>query len=403
MLKGKKLLLCILIIAILLFPVLTVAAIGENGQEVLARGEQELLPQDNGGKKWRVAYCESESFVNYAGTLYAILKGLEEEGWIKGLEGLPYQPGQTDTLEMWKWLGQNDIGPYLEFVQDQYYCLAAIDIEKMGKLRDTLQKTDNADVLLVMGTYAGTVVTEKKPAIPVLIFSTSNALNAGIVKSEELSGRSNIWAHMDMRRFQRQVTVSHDIFGFKKLGVVYENSAAGRSFSALNDIETVAKKRGFSIVERHVLEPIGPEDRARYYSDVKQAYQELADTVDVMYVTVAALEPEWLENLFTPFYEKKIPIFSQLGENEVKYGALMSVTMLDFVNMGRFGASTVIRTLKGVDPMNLPQVFESTPRISINLEVAERIGYKAPFDLLLAVDRVYTMIGDQEYEFQGER
>jgi len=405
-LKKKRYLSSILIITVsffilgttsfVLLPPSSVAVVAQNEPTAITSIEQKMLPQDNGGKKWRVGYCESESFVNYAGTLYGILKGLEEEGWITGLEGLPYQEGQEDTLQMWKWLGQNDIGPYLEFVQDQYYCLSAVEAEKIEKLQNTLQKKDDVDVLLVMGTYAGTIVAAREPKVPVLVFSTSNAVNAGTVKSEEYSGRSNIWAHMDTRRFQRQVTVSYDIFKFKKLGIVYEDSAAGRSFSALTDVEKVAAEKGFSIVERHVDEPVGVEDIDRYYRDVQQAYQELAETVDGMYVTVASLQPGWLEDLFTPFYEKNIPIFTQLGENEVKYGALMSVTMQDFIDIGRFGTSTMIRALKGEDLGSLPQVFESTPRLSINLEVAEKIGYKVPFELLLVADKVYTTIGDQE-------
>ena len=38
--------------------------------------------------KWRIGYCESESFITYKDTLVAIVKGLEEIGWITDLEGI---------------------------------------------------------------------------------------------------------------------------------------------------------------------------------------------------------------------------------------------------------------------------------------------------------------------------
>ena len=67
------------------------------------------LPQMNHGKPWRIAYCESGEFVNYASTLYALANGLSELGWFNA-QGLLYSPGQKESRMMWNWLGKNSEG-----------------------------------------------------------------------------------------------------------------------------------------------------------------------------------------------------------------------------------------------------------------------------------------------------
>jgi len=64
-----------------------------------------------------------------------------------------------------------------------------------------------------------------------MVFSTSNAVQVGIVNSNDYSGRDQVWAHMDPDRYRQQIEVFHDIFAFKKLGMVYEDSVSGRALA----------------------------------------------------------------------------------------------------------------------------------------------------------------------------
>ncbi len=41
----------------------------------------------SGGEKFRIGYFEGEPFVNFAGTFYGLLEGLQEAGWLEGLAG----------------------------------------------------------------------------------------------------------------------------------------------------------------------------------------------------------------------------------------------------------------------------------------------------------------------------
>lgn len=347
------------------------------------------------GRKWRIGYCETEPFSNYAQTLYYILQGMGEYGSIKNADQVPYTQGQDDTTEIWKWISTHDMGEYIEFPQDAYFTLSKIQTEKGKNPEDTvierLQKKD-LDLVIVMGTKAGQALSNDKHNIPVFVFSSSNAYKSGIVNGIDYSDNSHVWAHMDINRFKRQLQVFNDIFKYKKLGVVYENSDIGKSYASLDDIESVAKERGFEIVPEYVNEPKDANDMARYQADLKKAYSRLASKVDAFYITTASIDAKWLPELLQPFYDKKIPVFSQLGADEVSHGALMSITLFDFPNMGRFGADTIINALKGKPVNKLEQIYPNNPQIILNLETAKKIGYKPAFDILLSADKVYGSI-----------
>jgi ABC-type uncharacterized transport system substrate-binding protein len=160
----------------------------------------------------------------------------------------------------------------------------------------------------------------------------------------------------------------------------------------LDDIQSVAKERGFEIIPEYVNEPKDDKDTARYKADLKNAYGRLAGKVDAFYITTASIDPKWLPDLLQPFYDKKIPIFSQLGADEVSHGALMSITLFDFPNMGRFGADTIIKALNGNPVNKLEQNYPNNPQIILNLETAKKVGYKPAFDILLSADKVYGSI-----------
>ncbi len=338
--------------------------------------------------KWRIGYCESESFITYKDTLVAIVKGLEEIGWITDLEGFEQVAANSDSQTIWKWLATREVSPYVEFVDNACYNLRDPEFQQ-DTIINRLKNTKDLDLMLVMGAAAGNMLSNADHDTNILVFAASNAVRSGIIDSVEDSGKDNVWAHMDEHRFERQTRAFYDIVKFKKLGIVYEDSDNARIYSAVNELESLAKEKGFKIVCYHVTEPRSAEEYAQYYQEVQTAYNKLAQEVDAMYVTIASLESNKLPQLFQPFYANKIPIFSQLGNIEVKNGAMMTVSVMDEENIGRFGADTISKCLQGANPRDLQQSFQSSPRITLNAEVVKKLDFKLPFELLIVVDEVY--------------
>jgi ABC-type uncharacterized transport system substrate-binding protein len=351
-------------------------------------------PKMNDGHKWRIGYAETDPYGNFAGTLDGLVIGLEKLGWLSGIKDsdFPYETGQDDSKAMWAWLASHDIGPYIEFVADAHYSFIDDEVAIEQQINDRLINKDDIDLMIVMGTLAGTKVATEKHHTPTLVFSSSNAVGSGIIKSVEDSGYDHIWAHMDPDRYVRQVEVFHDIFNFKTLGMVYENSELGKIYAAVDDVEGFAKERGFAIERKFVNEPKSQEEFDQYYREITAANTELASKVDAMFITLGPWDVKRLPELLQPFIDKKIPVFSQLGPEEVKYGALLSLARPNFDGVGLFGADTIAKVLNGTSPRELPQVYGDTPSIVLNLEVADLIGYQIPFDILLAADEIVPEI-----------
>ncbi len=376
------------IVAILVLCIFTMGITPSMGAEEGKNND----PVTNHGKKWRIGFCQSEPYIDYASSFYYLIRGLDELGWVSGTESMPFEEGQDDTEKMWAWLAKQDF-KYVEFVPDAYYSLKSMPDVPGGNKEDTiirrLQDKKDIDLMIATGTKAGLALANDRHQVPVLVFSSSDPVGAGIVKSDKDSGSNHIWAHIDRNQYRRQVQVFHDIFGFKKLGLVYENTEIARNYCAIGDVEAVAEEKGFELVAQFVYEPVSDQDMDRYYQEVLEANQRLAKKVDAMLIIATVMPPEKIPTLVEPFNQNGIPTFSQMGAEEVKRGVLMSITSNDYPNLKMFGAETVAQVLKGASPRSLPQVFESTPRIILNFDTAKKISYKPPFEILLVADEIF--------------
>ncbi|KJS23089.1 MAG: hypothetical protein VR72_02640 [Clostridiaceae bacterium BRH_c20a] len=375
-----------LIISILIGLVIQLGAYGDVSDKIEVKEVKTALTLNN-GQKWRIGYCESQPYFEFAGILHGLVNGLENMGWLENTSELPFIPFQEDTSSMWQWLSSNDLGPYIEFVEDAHYDLS---VDSGDEIIKRLQEDNDIDLMIVNGTLAGLTLANDKHSIPSLVFGTSNAVKSGIIKSEDDSGINHIWAHVDPGIFIRQVEVFYDIFHFKKLGILYINDSFRKAFAAVDDVESVALDKGFELIHHHKV--YNPDDLEGYLRDVLEAHKKLSQEVDAMYVTNGAWQISRVYELLEPFYEKKIPVFSQVGSGEVKHGALMSLARANFSGIGSFGAQTIAAVFNGTPPRNLKQHYEDAPSIAINLEVAKAIDYKPPFEILLVADEIYLEI-----------
>lgn len=347
-----------------------------------------LQPRWRTVEKFKIGYSESSPYNSYTAHFYGLLVGLQELGWIDSIKGIPYEFGQNDTEKMWQWLVENQPSEYLEFLPENYYSFSGDNQAIDEAYQRVHTQTPGVDLMLVMGTSAGRSLTKEAPTIPILVFSTSNAIASEIIKSETDSGKDNVWAHVDTTRYKKQVQVLYDLFQFKKLGIVFDDTIEGRSYADLENVKAVCDQLGVELVYRNVSESKSDTDYSRYRQEMKSAFDDLSDQVDGFYLTAGNLEPEELSELFESFYQKKIPVFSQIGGEEVQYGAIMS-TAANYEDIGRYGAQIISRSLHGENIRYLSAVYEDTPNIVINLDVARKIEYTFDFEVLLIADKIY--------------
>ena len=347
----------------------------------------------NKGKRIHIGYLEGGPFYNYPPNLIAFVLGLAELGWLETPD-IPPRKDEADAKSVWQWLAHNVKSDYVEFVPDAFYCsnwdikFRATQREKVIKRLKTKQ---DIDFMIAMGTWAGQDLANNEHHTPVMVFSSSDPIRSKIVKSVEDSGYDHVHARVDPTRYERQVRLFHDIIGFKKLGVAYEDSFEGRTYAAISDIEKVAKERNFEIVRCFSKNQVPDIQMAN--DSVVKCHEELAPKVEAVYLTnQTGVNIYNMKRLLEPLMKFKIPTFSQIGSRDVRYGVLLSIAQANFKYVGRFHAETAARIFNGAKPRDLKQLFEDPPKISINLRTAQIIGYDPPVDILGAADEIYQDI-----------
>ncbi len=349
-----------------------------------------LKPHDNNGKKWRIAYYEGVFFDHYQGELIAVIHGLQTLGWLDEFE-LPKLPDDTDTAVLWSWLAVNAQSDTIEFVSDAYWS-AGWDEQTRQIYRDEIIKRLNSpaeiDLIIAMGTWAGQDLANNLHHVPTLVMSTSNPVQAGIIKSGQDSGFDHVHAKYEPDRYQKQIKLAHDLLDFSKLGVIYDDTEMGRIYANLEDVKKIAEQEDFEIAGCIAQDNCINNKIAR--KNIEKCLGELAQQIDAFYYlsTHCGMAEEFLPELLEPLYENRIPTFAADDPYVVNKGVLMSFEITSYEPIGRFQAENIARIFNGCKPRDLEQFFKEPKGIIINKNTAQRIGYDVPPGLLKAADDI---------------
>ncbi len=328
-------------------------------------------------KKWRIGYYEGGFYKDYPKTVIATIRSLSELGWIEPLT-IPWQENEKDTRKLWAWLAGNVKSRYLEFVPDAYYSINwKNDIREQTKqtIIKRLKESEDIDMMLALGTWAGQDLANAQLSVPTIVCSVSDPVSSKIVLNAEDSGSDYIHALVDPKKPARQICSFHDVIGFKKVGVSYIDTVAGRSYAYIEELRKIAKERKFEIAECHV--PDGgatPEANAKVIECAKM----LAPKIDAFYLTtMGCVNKETLPQIISAMNAAKIPVFSQSGSDEVRHGALMSISSASSKDAyGKFHAEVMAKVINGAKPRDLDMLCEAPPKIAFNKAAAKIIDLR---------------------------
>lgn len=336
--------------------------------------EYRTAPTLNKGAKWRIGYYEGGEYMSYQKTLMAVIAGLMDTGWIEKAE-IPPQEG-IQTKNLWNWLAAQAKSSYLEFVADAHYSInwdKPLREKTASDIITRLNEKKDIDLMFAMGTWAGQDLANNRHHTPTLVMSCSDAVASNIIKSVDDSGYDHVHAWTDPLRHERQIWAFHNIIKFKKLGVAYQDTVAGRSYAAIEKIEKAAAKHGFEIIRCHTAD--ARPDIKQFEDSVRKCFQELVKTADAVYVTQqAGVNKTTVPELVELCNARRIPTFSQAGEEEVKQGFLMTIALADDRYPGDFHVMTLAKILNGAKPRELPQYFGGPYKWHFNFETAKKIG-----------------------------
>ncbi len=346
---------------------------------------------ESGEKTWRVLYVEGGPFSNYQQTLAHTARSLERLGIIDNGQ-VPIPEGTERTNDMWLWLADHAKGR-IRFLRDGHYSAEwdAVARQEMKKvIIERIRERKDVDMVIAMGTWSGLDMSSEDLGVPVFSMSVTDAVNSGIVLSAEDSGKDNVHAQLEPGRFHRQISMFHEIFRFKKLGVPFEDTPEGRNTAAMDEIEKTAAELGIELALCSA--PLDLPDEEEAFRNLQGCVEKLSREADALYLTYTSTPMSRIPELMAPVTEAGIPSFAQAGPQMVEYGVLMSLAQASFSDIGMFEAEAIASVIEGKKPREVSQIFEPELGLAINLKTAMRIGWNPPLEILAAVDEIYQQI-----------
>ncbi|MFZ4616804.1 MAG: ABC transporter substrate-binding protein [Rectinemataceae bacterium] len=347
------------------------------------------------GSPFRVAVVQSGDYFAYNDVFESIYNGLTDLGWTGKVV---LSPAEKVTVPMMLAAYQAKGGTYLSFDPLGYVDLNwTEETEAPQALRNLLEGRGNADLVISLGTLAGTfaakISSEGKLKVPVMVESVSDPLGSKIISSFADSGHELITSSSDPLMYDRQIRFFHKVVGFKKLGLIYTDTETGRAYAALPTVTKASQDLGFSIVpDTEVMEdPPNPADIPKAEAAYVAALERLAPKIDAVYLAIqAGLTDASLPAILEVAYRHKLPTFIMEGSNFVWKGTLFGESASLLAIEGLYSARKLSRVLKGEKLRFLPQSNPHMPHIAVNLATARKIGFDVPIDVLLGADDVYT-------------
>lgn len=345
----------------------------------------------------RIGYLQAESYYEFDYQIYEIAASLDEK--IAAEDGGLTRGDQA--RKVWDRLCETS-GDF-EFVPEAFVDLstaawARMSEEEQAEKYKALMEENRIDLVITMGTAGGLFVKDSTE-IPYMNFLASDPVGSEIVAGAELSGSSRGWAHVSVGIDERALSVMHDIFRPKKIGIVYNlDDPESYIYSSASSVDEYARQNRVEVVRRSVSDDI--DDSEEMYEEYKAAmlaaHRELAEEgIDLYILTTSLLEPEDFAPVLEPFVEKGIPVFSVNSTEDVRYGATAAVEMCDYANIGRFAAEAMQEWKEGKGLDGISQVYDTAPFLVLNIDTLQRSGLKLSLDVLLSASEIYGRYGEE--------
>lgn len=352
MLKLKRLLTALFVCALLLAA--ATASLAQGGRKQTAQ------PQN---KVYRVAVLEAGTNWVHDKMLKALHAALAEKGWGDRVQF----PADAHSINSWTTMG------------------------KAGTMRMAAQLMQRTDIDLVIGLgteAAQALLACNNKRTPIVAMTLSDPIGSGVVHNAEDSGVDNLTTCVMPDQWLNMLRLFHTVVRFKKLGVLYEDTAAGRTYTSLEDARDVVREKGARLIEFPHLK------RGASVSECKSGLEWLvtngADAVylpDIPCFDWTTDDPRPLLNYLR---EHRVAAFARTGLPLVQLGALMGAYDFELKPLGMFHAGQMISIFQGVQPRKLKMVMPDAVGLSLNLKTAKMMGRDLSPDVLVNADVIVS-------------
>ena len=233
------------------------------------------------------------------------------------------------------------------------------------------------------------LLAENNGKTPIMSVDVADPAGAGIVDRATGKGAANLTIRYTKDKWFKVFALFHEALPFLRLGIMYHDSPEGLSYSNVREAREVARERGFTLVEYPFL------DKAESMESCTKGVDRLLTAgVDAFYISALNCF-DWTQAnpqaIFDTLNAHHIKTFARDGSVHVRRGALMGLSTLDYVPLGKFYADHIAAQLGLLPPNTQLETAAYTPKIALNLVTAQKMGMDLPLILLISADELFDV------------
>ena len=246
-----------------------------------------------------------------------------------------------------------------------------------NRCRLTIEKfvEDRVDLIVAIATPSAQAAVEQKD-IPVLFAAVTEPREAGLVETWE-NPNTNATGVSDLTPVEALLDMTMEVVpDAQDIGVVY-NATEVNSVVQVELSRQVADELGINIVTASAESP----------EEVGEMAEKLADKVDVIWVPTDNTVLSAFHELTEIMDRHNMPVVG--ASTEFAMEGAMYATGYDYHALGLQAGDMAVELISGVDPAVMPVQMPTEIHIAINMQSAEKIGYRIPFEVLVIADQIF--------------
>jgi outer membrane protein TolC/ABC-type uncharacterized transport system substrate-binding protein len=248
---------------------------------------------------------------------------------------------------------------------------------------DNLLDDPAVDIVVAGGVIASDDAAKRGPLPkPVVAPFIIDAELQGIPERDGASGVKNLSYVSFPTPVRSDLEAFLQVVRFKRMAVLVNRYYSEALQIPPSRVQSLAEQFGFELTTVQVGESA---------DDALAAIPE--DTEAVYIVSLIQLPSEEFDRLIAGLIERKLPSYSQLGDDDVRRGVLVSVRTGVFPKILRRVAINIQRILLGEEPGSIPVAFAPGTQLTVNMATARAIGVYPTWSVL-----TYARLLNEEIE-----
>ncbi|MBW7571735.1 ABC transporter substrate-binding protein [Caproiciproducens faecalis] len=229
---------------------------------------------------------------------------------------------------------------------------------------------DKSDLILAIATPAAQAVANTTKDIPILVTAVTDPADAKLVASNQKPG-GNVSGTSDLTPVAEQMKLLKQLIPTaKKVAMLYCSSETNSKFQV-----EIAKKSAAELGLETVDATVSNSN------EIQQVVQSLVGKVEAIYAPTDNMIAAGMATVSMVAQPAKLPII--VGESGMVDNGGLATYGINYYDLGLITAKQAVKILKdGAKPADMPIEYSTNCDLTINKEVAAKIGVTIPQELL---------------------